>query len=47
MDVEYALVANQYTAVYFSHGFLPHMVSYEKFILMVFGGECRSVRERS
>ena len=27
----------------FFHGFLQHMLSYAKFILMAVGGECRSV----
>ena len=35
--------ANQYIAVHFFHGFLPHMVSYAKFTLMPVGGEYRSV----
>ena len=43
MAAEYALRANQYIAVNFFYSFLPHMVSYAKFILMAIGGECRSV----
>ena len=43
MTVKHALLANQYIAVQFFHDFLPHMVSYPKFVLMAVGGECRSV----
>ena len=40
MAAEYALNANQYIADSspFFHGFLPHMVSYAKFILMAVDG---------
>ena len=34
MTDEYALLANQYIAVHFFHGFLLHMVFYAKFILI-------------
>ena len=44
MTAEYALRVNQYRAVHFFHGFLPHMISYAEFILIVVGGDCRSVR---
>ena len=37
-------LVNQYSAVLFSmFFFFPHMVSYRKFLLMVDGGNCRSV----
>ena len=37
MTAKYALWANQYVAVHGFHGFLPHMISYETFLLMVVG----------
>ena len=43
MTAENALWANQDIAVNFFHGSFPHMVSYAKFILMVVGGESRSI----
>ena len=43
MNAEYALWANQYAAVFFIHGFLPHMVSYAKFTLIGVSGKCTSV----
>ena len=43
MTAEYVWWANQYIAVQFVLGFLLQMASYAKFILMVVGGECKSV----
>ena len=43
MTAEYALLANKYIAVHFIYSFLPHMISYAKFILMAVSVECKSV----
>ena len=42
MTAEYAWWANQYIAVHFFHGFLPHMISYAKFIFVAISGNGRS-----
>ena len=43
LAAEYALWATQYIAVHFFHGFLPHMVTYVKSVLIAVDGECRSI----
>ena len=43
MTPEYGAWASQDMVVQFFHGFLPQILSYAKFILMAFGGECISV----